>query len=47
MVISVITIKYSVQETSEDNPVQIDSFGSLKHHTEFFLKLCPFHADLT
>jgi hypothetical protein len=38
--------KISVEETSEDNPIEIDSFGSLKHHTEFFLKLCPFHADL-
>ena len=28
------------------NPIDVDSFGSLKHHTEFFLKLCPFHADL-
>jgi hypothetical protein len=28
------------------NCIDIDRFGSLKHHTEFFLKLCPFHADL-
>ena len=31
----------------EDTPViDIENFGSLKHHTEFFLKLCPFHCDL-
>jgi len=35
-----------VGETPEDNPIEVDSFGSLRHHTEFFLKLCPFHADL-
>ena len=38
--------KLNAGDTPEDNPVEIDSFGSLKHHTEFFLKLCPFHADL-
>ena len=26
--------------------IDIENFGSLKHHTEFFLKLCPFHCDL-
>ncbi len=36
----------TIDETPDDNPIEIDSFGSLKHHTEFFLKLCPFHADL-
>ena len=36
----------SVGDLPEDNPVEVDSFGSLRHHTEFFLKLCPFHADL-
>ena len=35
-----------VGDVPEDNPIEIDSFGSLKHHTEFFLKQCPFHADL-
>jgi hypothetical protein len=38
--------KLDVGDAPEDNPIEIDSFGSLKHHTEFFLKLCPFHADL-
>lgn len=31
----------------EDSPIiDILNFGSLKHHTEFFLKLAPFHCDL-
>ena len=31
----------------DDTPIiDIENFGSLKHHTEFFLKLCPFHCDL-
>jgi len=30
----------------EAGPIEINGFGSLKHHTEFFLKQCPFHADL-
>ena len=36
----------TIDEHESDNPIEIDSFGSLKHHTEFFLKLCPFYADL-
>ena len=28
------------------NPIDISNLGSLKHHTEFFLKLAPFHCDL-
>ena len=27
----------TIDETPDDNPIEIDSFGSLKHHTEFFL----------
>jgi len=39
---------YNNQITVEhdDNPIDISNLGSLKHHTEFFLKLCPFHCDL-
>jgi hypothetical protein len=35
-----------VGDLLDNNPISVDVFGSLKHHTEFFLKLCPFHADL-
>ena len=28
------------------NPIDTSNLGSLKHHTEFFLKLAPFHCDL-
>jgi len=35
-----------LEDLPEDNPIEVDTFGSLKHHTEFFLSLCPFHADL-
>jgi hypothetical protein len=38
--------KLDVGDLPEDNTIEIDSFGRLKHHTEFLLKLCPFHADL-
>jgi hypothetical protein len=39
---------YNNQITVEDdiNPIDISNLGSLKHHTEFFLKLAPFHCDL-
>jgi len=39
---------YNNQVTVEDdvNAIDINNLGSLKHHTEFFLKLCPFHCDL-
>ena len=30
----------------DDPIVDITQFGSLKHHTEFFLTLAPFHCDL-
>ena len=28
------------------NPIDTSNLGSLKHHTEFFLQLAPFHCDL-
>ena len=39
---------YNNQITVEEdvNPIDISNLGSLKHHTEFFLKLAPFHCDL-
>ncbi len=39
---------YNNQITIEDdiNPIDTSKLGSLKHHTEFFLKLAPFHCDL-
>ena len=39
---------YNNQITVEEdiNPIDTSNLGSLKHHTEFFLKLCPFHCDL-
>ena len=39
---------YNNQLTVENdvNPIDTSNLGSLKHHTEFFLKLAPFHCDL-
>jgi hypothetical protein len=39
---------YNNQVTVEEdiNPIDISNLGSLKHHTEFFLQLAPFHCDL-
>ena len=39
---------YNNQITVEEdiNPIDTSKLGSLKHHTEFFLKLAPFHCDL-
>jgi len=39
---------YNNKNTVDDDVNQIDitNLGSLKHHTEFFLKLAPFHCDL-
>ncbi len=39
---------YNNQITVEEdvNPIDTSNLGSLKHHTEFFLKLAPFHCDL-
>jgi len=39
---------YNNQITVEEdvNPINTSNLGSLKHHTEFFLKLAPFHCDL-
>ena len=39
---------YNNQIIVEDdvNPIDTSNLGSLKHHTEFFLKLAPFHCDL-
>ena len=39
---------YNNQITVENdvNPLDTSNLGSLKHHTEFFLKLAPFHCDL-
>lgn len=39
---------YNTNITVEDDSpiIDIENFGSLKHHTEFFLKLAPFHCDL-
>ena len=39
---------YNNQITVDDdvNPIDTSNLGSLKHHTEFFLKLAPFHCDL-
>jgi len=39
---------YNISETVEEDAsiIDIENFGSLKHHTEFFLKLAPFHCDL-
>ena len=36
--------KITVEE--DVNPIDTSNLGSLKHHTEFFLKLAPFHCDL-
>jgi hypothetical protein len=39
---------YNNQITVEEdiNSIDTSNLGSLKHHTEFFLKLAPFHCDL-
>ncbi len=39
---------YNNQITVDEdvNPIGTINLGSLKHHTEFFLKLAPFHCDL-
>ncbi len=39
---------YNNRITVEDdiNPIDTSNLGSLKHHTEFFLKMAPFHCDL-
>ena len=39
---------YNNQITVDEdvNPIDTSNLGSLKHHTEFFLKLAPFHCDL-
>jgi len=39
---------YNNRITVEDdiNPIDTSNLGSLKHHTEFFLTLAPFHCDL-
>ena len=39
---------YNNQITVEEdvNPIDTSKLGSLKHHTEFFLQLAPFHCDL-
>jgi hypothetical protein len=39
---------YNNQITVEEdiNPIDTSNLGSLKHHTEFFLQLAPFHCDL-
>jgi len=39
---------YNISETGDEDTsiIDIENFGSLKHHTEFFLKLAPFHCDL-
>ena len=39
---------YNNQITVDDdvNPIDTSNLGSLKHHTEFFFKLAPFHCDL-
>lgn len=36
----------NVSVDNDVNPIDTSNLGSLKHHTEFFLKLAPFHCDL-
>jgi hypothetical protein len=35
----------AVEESEDDNPIEVDSFGDLRHITRDFLQQCPFHAD--
>jgi len=35
----------TAEETEDDNPIEVDSFGNLRELTRLFLNECPFKAD--